>query len=144
MVCREHNEMGHGYWSSEWQEVEFRGRLVCAHEGCAVTFCRAHRHARLRSCFDCDGQRYVAQEMGGVDAGEAEEYCQAHIHPCTRQYLQLCNGEQATLTQKERDEGKTFSDLEVFDEDEPQECGEFYCSSCIDDHKCGDNPRDYI
>lgn len=145
-ICTEHGWMEAIH--EEGNEYTYDSRSCCE-AGCEKQFCWKH-YDHLPICDVCTGVAHAESSMGAY--GYAGEYKLCPLHPPTKCNKVVGRDDDDTEYYHDEDLNADFEldDNGCFDMSRPlfrsdEEICEFYCcSNCINDHECGDDPREYL
>jgi len=151
-VCREHKN-GSGIYDRHMNEWRFDEYAVCSVKNCNVAFCEMHykdgpmgyigltpigRSTRLQGCSVCENFMSAQSSLlGWSNVRAVKPLCTGHAKQCRMVWIE---SEESWY----HPEDEHCGDFDPEEWDQENICGFICCPECIDRHRCGDDPTEYV
>ena len=144
-ICTEHG------WGDAFQEGISRSvysyytydSRSCAVNGCKNYYCFSHQnHPSFTECNVCSNNMYAYVSMGCCD--ENTRSCESKL--CFQHEAVYCGRtiDEEQRCDKDEDEDDIGEDGDGDGEGSGEKCDFACCSNCLYDHRCGDDPHEYM
>ena len=130
-VCTTHGwgDGCHEGYGSGVNDFSYDNRC-CSAPDCHKHYCMRHYEQETTACKPCSDVLYAQASFGAYNRSLESRFCREH--PVTR-----CTRRVGWEEDKEDEEDKE-------EDEEDKVCGFMCCASCLRDHMCGDDKRDYL